>query len=1133
MTILVALIGLAVSAPVQPGLKISTDERGWLTLRIDGQTVARGGLVCNGVQWRHVDQKSAFNVERPAPGWTTGSFPLAEGNEGAIEFTQRLSPPSGRPRDGEIALDYAVRFDKTNEIKQQSVMIVLPSDVFGGRTATFYPSETHAQLPTETGEFRRDVFGFGLAVELERDRVLLIRTPQPTLLSLIDFRQWGGSSLGLMVRMIGEGEVPAGATTHRRVVFSMTSAEPAARQMSRSWPDFDRTKPSIVFDTTGRLWLRDRQQDVASAAIEAEGIHWACSTQDEMVGWSEKGLSGPDPKPPRERIIHGTIPVRGPDGTAMRFTQIIRDGAAGLDTLYDLWFPRACRLNSYQVNWRLDAERYLGRLILLTEPVPTTTSATRAATRPTSQRTLQIPIEPPKKPHIGTHTATEVVVAPDHPTGFALRFDRPVRVRIEDGRADGGNVIRLRLLLGRDKEGLQIDAGHRASLRVTLAPNKPHQVVLNDAAFADRTDTSAWTPFTLPWDTSAVDLSFLNAGPAGKHGFLQVRDERFVFEDGTPAGFWGTNFTAEQNLPPHRDAEIIARRLARCGVNMVRIHQADAGYATDNLFRTDRKHTRTRTLDPSSLDRLDYLVAQLKSSGIYVYFDLLSTRVFDPADGVASAEKLELGGKPYTNFDEHLIGLQQEFAKQLLTHVNPYTKRAYVDEPALAMIALVNENDLFSRVVEVEPYRTRFVAAYRAWAAKQDVKLPDGVIDLRHRTPELMRFFVHVQRAYNERMVKHLRGLGVRVPITGSNWTANAGLPASLNPVDFTDSHAYWDHCWDNYTRVRNKVMLLSRRTIFTKLAFQRLTDRPFFCSEWGQPWPNEFRAEMPLSVAAVTALQDWGGALIYTYAHRSEPEVDCLSGPFNTLNDPCLFGLFYHAALVVRRPDVTRAKQRLAVPLPDKAVYAEKPADPYRCRAYDLAAEKSVVASHLGEDVPEGWKELRRDESVASADAHQIVSDTGEYRRDWQAGVATLDTPRTQAAWGFLGRDRNREPIKLSDVELKIDTPFAVVAVSSLTNEPIRSSRRLLLTAVARAENTDMVYDLFHTRRLSAGRGPILVEPVRGMVTIKTGRSDLRVWPLSAEGERFAEIDASSEQGQLMIPLTDSAKTIYYAIEP
>ncbi len=1126
----VAALCVALAAPLEQGLEVTADDKGWLKVHVDGRVVARGGLTCNGIQWKHTDQKQAVDVRRPGPGRVTGAFPLAEGNDGSIRFEQTLTPASGRPPDGRAVIDYEIAFEKDNEIKQQAAMVVLSDDVFAGRDLILYPSGTVVGLPRDGSRLRTEAFGWAVAVALDRDRVLLVSTPQPTLMTLIDFRQWGGRGFGVLFRTIGATKVPAGATARRRMVLRVTSPEQADRLASRWCPGFDRTKRSLVFDAPGRLWLRDRQRDVASAAIEVKGTHWATTTQDEMVGWSEGGLSRPDDPTLARRGIHGTIPVRGPGGTSLCFKQVIRETSAGLRIAYEFTCPRDCRLNSYHVNWRLGAEHYLGEQIVLTDPVVATTSATHATTRPTSQRTLQLPREPLEKPHVATHSANRVAVAPGHPLGFVLAFDRPIRVRIEDGRVDGGELFRLQMLLVRDKEGVQVPAGHRSALRMTLTPNAPHQIVLNDGAFAHRTDTSAWIPFTLPWDTTAVDLSFLNKRPAGAHGFLQARGDRFVFEDGTPARFWGTNFTAEQNLPPHRDAEVTARRLARYGVNMVRIHQADAGYAANNLFRSERRGDGTRRLDPDMLDRLDYLVAQLKASGIYVYVDLLSTRSFDASDGVAAAEKLPLGGKPYTNFDEHLIHLQEEFAAQLLTHVNPYTQRAYVDEPALAMIALVNENDVFSRDIEVEPYRTRCIEAYRAWAADNDIELPKGSIDLRHTTPELMRYLVHVQRAYTERMVKHLRGLGVRVPITGSNWTSNAGLLASLGAVDFTDSHAYWDHCWDGYTRVRNKVMSLSRRTIFARLAFQRLTGKPFFCSEWGQPWPNEFRAEMPLSVAAITALQGWGGGLIYTYAHRSDPHVDRLSGPFNTLNDPCLFGLFYHAALIVRRGDLARATTHLAVPLPDEAVYAKKPADPYRCRAYDLAAERSVLAGVLGKNAPHGWQALPRDRSVAPPNADRIVSDTGQYRRDWRRGIARIDSPRTQAAWGFLGRAG--EQLQLSDLALEIDTPFAVVALSSLTDEPIRTSRRLLLTAVARAENTGMVYDLFHTRRIAEGHGPILVEPVRGRVTVKTGRPNLRVWALGPRGERVRLAPAVRQRDAVTIRLQPESSTMYFLIE-
>ncbi len=51
--------------------------------------------------------------------------------------------------------------------------------------------------------------------------------------------------------------------------------------------------------------------------------------------------------------------------------------------------------------------------------------------------------------------------------------------------------------------------------------------------------------------------------------------------------------------------------------------------------------------------------------------------------------------KGVTLFDPNLIALQEEYASQLLTHVNPYTGLPLVDDPVMAMVEIVNENSLY------------------------------------------------------------------------------------------------------------------------------------------------------------------------------------------------------------------------------------------------------------------------------------------------------------------------------------------------------------------------------------------------------------------------------------------------------
>src|SRR5690606_30852119 len=68
-------------------------------------------------------------------------------------------------------------------------------------------------------------------------------------------------------------------------------------------------------------------------------------------------------------------------------------------------------------------------------------------------------------------------------------------------------------------------------------------------------------------------------------------------------------------------------------------------------------------------------------------------RRYKPGDGVRDAELLGLT-KAVTYFDERIVELQKEHARALLTHVNPYTGKAYRDEPAVALVELLNENSL-------------------------------------------------------------------------------------------------------------------------------------------------------------------------------------------------------------------------------------------------------------------------------------------------------------------------------------------------------------------------------------------------------------------------------------------------------
>ena len=227
-----------------------------------------------------------------------------------------------------------------------------------------------------------------------------------------------------------------------------------------------------------------------------------------------------------------------------------------------------------------------------------------------------------------------------------------------------------------------------------------------------------YIPYPMKGTDAPIDISFAfgNEKPAGKHGFLKVKGDHFEFEDGTPGRFWGVCINAAANFPEHAHAEKLAKRLSKMGVNIVRTHQLDAEYCVPNIFQYQRGPVvkTTRQFDPESLDRFDYLMYCLKKEGVYIYLDLMVSRLFREADGVEKAREMGRKACPAALFDRTLIDLQKEYATNLWTHVNPYTGLAYTDDPAVVMTDCINEGTLFSGNPP-EPYLSRFTEEFKQW----------------------------------------------------------------------------------------------------------------------------------------------------------------------------------------------------------------------------------------------------------------------------------------------------------------------------------------------------------------------------------------------------------------------------------
>lgn len=204
-------------------------------------------------------------------------------------------------------------------------------------------------------------------------------------------------------------------------------------------------------------------------------------------------------------------------------------------------------------------------------------------------------------------------------------------------------------------------------------------------------------PFVLPWDDSSPSVTNLSDWlhkPAGKFGRVRVGEDGRLYVGNQRIRFFGVNLCFGACFPRKEDAEKIAARMAKFGINVVRFHHMDSQQFPNGIRLRNVPHTREP--DPEALDRLDYLVAQLKRNGIYVNFNLLVSRPFVAADGLPpEIEKLDWKQRHVVGFFyQPIIELQKEYAKKLLTHRNPYTGMTYAEDPAIAFVEINNENGL-------------------------------------------------------------------------------------------------------------------------------------------------------------------------------------------------------------------------------------------------------------------------------------------------------------------------------------------------------------------------------------------------------------------------------------------------------
>jgi hypothetical protein len=607
-------------------------------------------------------------------------------------------------------------------------------------------------------------------------------------------------------------------------------------------------------------------------------------------------------------------------------------------------------------------------------------------------------------------------------------------------------------------------------------------------------EAGSWTPYhveddTIGWQAvspssrieanSPLDASYLLDPPAGKHGFVTVRDRRLAFTKGGRARFLGVSLQAPVPFLDRERADQLIDRLARSGINLVRLGDLDTSLGPQrSLFEDSRDDTKE--FDPESLARLDHLIAGLKARGIYVALELQSVRKYRAGDGGPDAELLPPGGGPAAFFDPALKDRQFEAAARLLGHYNPETRLALRDDPVLAWVTLAGETSMFDQIDNPASLPGAFATELKGLAARSVYGAG-------------RRFWQFLETEHLKDFAARLRKGRLQVPIAGgSHWRRESEFVAAQAApgLDLIDDRLYWNPpLWVDPERC--SILFSHNGALAAGANQKRKTDRPYVVGQWCHQTQGAwaFRHEAAdVMLASLNVLhEDWDALVrrgVFLYPEQwganstgTGGGEDIYQMPEIVNGIPQVFALWPHAASVLLRGHTTAA------------------ANPN-----SKAAPHRVGGTNRASAVP-NW----------NPDQGRLV----------------IDTPYTQGLAGWPGP----EPAEFETLQVKIEQPYGVVVVSSAGKPPIAGSNRLLVTAIARVEPTGYRWvDTWKREVADPGRPPLLQEPVVARVRWRR-KGNIKAYGLDNNGARASPVTLEVAEDGVVLSILGNIPTFHWEL--
>lgn len=361
-------------------------------------------------------------------------------------------------------------------------------------------------------------------------------------------------------------------------------------------------------------------------------------------------------------------------------------------------------------------------------------------------------------------------------------------------------------------------------------------------------------------------------------------------------------------------------------------------------------------------------------------------------------------------------------------------------------------------------------------------------------------FLIDTEMATTRRLVRFLKEeLRCRAPIadTQVNYGGAGGVRRESELCDYIDIHGYWEHPsytrnekgWTTAFRIPNTAQAASPSAgTLGGIACYRVANFPFSVSEYNIPAPNDHGADLFPMLAAMAAVQDWDALYSYTYRDFGKDYENTFIKRY--------FHLIGRTSLLVHIPAAVHLFRLEALAPAASVTTVELP----RPQIPSLAHSKERLSglwSSLGVETGSTW--FRRWEVVVKPEGDPAVQNplplaegvreggaVRWYPNDPAGAWLSIDTPSVRLLTGHLGG----RTMTVGDATFAVaarpwpkDLPaYACITLTALDRQPIAASRRILLAASARTENSNMVWNETRTTlegKDGWGQSPTLSEAV------------------------------------------------------